>query len=298
MARAVLALLTAATLFCPTVRADEPKVAPKSDAFLEVEVRKDLAYREGKDADPIKHKLDLYLPKGVKNFPVMMYVHGGSWKSGRKELYGALGALFARNGIGTAVINYRLSTGEKPAKHPDHVTDVARAFAWLHQNIAKDGGRTDRMFVSGHSAGAHLVSLLATDERYLKSEKLTAGDIRGVLALSGVYSIAPIIPVFHLPFGKDEEVCKQASPLTHVKGKHPPFLICYADKDLPTIDKMSAEFCEKLKDCKCEAAAVKVRDRNHFTIIISLCTGESDPCTRSMFEFIGKHSEWKAPVKK
>jgi hypothetical protein len=296
MTRAVLALITTAIVLTPALRADEVRATPKSRHY-EVKVLKDQAYRSDKDADPIKHTLDLYLPKGVKDYPVMMYVHGGSWKSGRKELYGALGALFARNGIGTAVINYRLSSGEKPAKHPDHIQDVASAFAWLHANIGKQGGRVDRMFISGHSAGAHLVSLLATDESYLKAEKLAPENIRGVMALSGVYTILPIIPIFHGPFGKSEEICKQASPLTHVKGEHPPFLVCYADADLPTIDKMSEEFCARLKDCKSDATELKVPQRNHFTIIVSLCTGETDPCTKAMFDFIAKHSEWKAPPK-
>ena len=117
MMRAAVALLACAVLFPPTLCADEPKPAPKSEGFYEVEVLKDRAYRDDKEADPVKHKLDLYLPKGVKDYPVLMFVHGGSWRSGRKELYGAVGALFARNGIGTAVINYRLSSGEHPAKH-------------------------------------------------------------------------------------------------------------------------------------------------------------------------------------
>src|SRR5262245_46315612 len=129
MSRTALTLLVTAFLLGPA-SADEPQAppkatpkesppteaAPKSDGFYEVEVTKDQAYRDDKEAHPVKHKLDLYLPKGVKDYPVMMFVHGGAWASGRKELYGTLGALFARNGIGTAVINYRLSSGDKPAK--------------------------------------------------------------------------------------------------------------------------------------------------------------------------------------
>src|SRR5262245_58479296 len=127
MWRVLTLLFTPALLFPTYVLADEAKTS-ESRGHFEVEVIKDQAYCDGKEADPIKHKLDLYLPKDVKDYPVMMFVHGGSWKSGNKEMYGVLGALFARNGIGTAIINYRLSTGDKPAKHPDHITDVARAF--------------------------------------------------------------------------------------------------------------------------------------------------------------------------
>ena len=59
-----------------------------------------------------------------------------------------------------------------------------RAFAWTRRNIGRYGGRTDQVFACGHSAGGHLVSLLATDERYLKAEGLSDKDIRGVVSVS------------------------------------------------------------------------------------------------------------------
>jgi dipeptidyl aminopeptidase/acylaminoacyl peptidase len=105
------------------------------------------------------------------------------------------------------------------------------------------------------------------------------------------------VPIFHDAFGKDEEICKKASPINHVKGKHPPFLIAYADTDFPMCDKMSDQLCSKLKESKCEAVTVKVPDRNHFTIMLNLVKSEKDPCTQAMFEFIGKHSDW-TPIKK
>src|SRR5438270_10644137 len=144
---------------------------------FEVQSIKDIAYDDAKDADPVRHKLDLYLPKGHKDFPVLMFVHGGAWTSGNKNLYGPLGQRFAANGIGTAIINYRLSPA---VQHPAHAQDVAKAFAWTHKNIGKHGGRADQIFISGHSAGGHLVALLATDESYLKAHKLGISDIKGV----------------------------------------------------------------------------------------------------------------------
>jgi acetyl esterase/lipase len=277
---------------CTLLHADD---TPKKT--YDVEKHLNIAYRSDKDADPVKHKLDIFTPKGQKDFPVMMFVHGGSWKSGNKELYASLGETFAKQGIGTVVINYRLSDSNTKAKHPDHIRDVAAAFAWVHDNIAKYGGRVDRIFISGHSAGAHLVSLLATDEIYLKEHKLGLGSIRGVMALSGVYEITPGFFAFNGPFGKEADVCKAASPINHVKAKDPPFLICYADKDLPTIETMSERFCKKLTDEKCEATSVKIDGRNHISIIIQLAISGDDSCTKAMLDFIAKHSEWKRPGK-
>ena len=70
----------------------------------------------------------------------MMFVHGGAWKCGNKDLYAPLGETFAKQGIGTAVINYRLTDGKGTVKHPDHIQDVAKAFAWVKDNCGKYGG--------------------------------------------------------------------------------------------------------------------------------------------------------------
>ncbi|HKI31232.1 MAG TPA: alpha/beta hydrolase fold domain-containing protein, partial [Gemmataceae bacterium] len=155
---------------------------------FEVKEVKDIAYYEGDDADPKKHKLDLFLPKGQKDFPVLIFVHGGAWVFGDRKMYGSLGNTFAKNGIGTVVISYRLTP---QVQHPGHIEDVARAFAWTHENIGKYGGKADQIFVSGQSAGGHLTALLATNETYLKAHKLSLKDIKGAIPISGVYTIVP-----------------------------------------------------------------------------------------------------------
>jgi poly(3-hydroxybutyrate) depolymerase len=254
-------------------------------ARFEVEKHQDLAYYDGKGADKVRHKLDLYVPKGVKDFPVMMFVHGGKWTSGNKELYIPLGETFAKQGIGTAVINYRLTDPKGTVKHPDHIHDVARAFAWVKANCGKYGGSKDKLFVSGHSAGGHLVALLGTDESYLKDVGCTSRDICGVMAISGVYTVNSVL--LGNVFGQDEEVCKAASPMTHCKGSHPPFLIAYGNRDFPILDLLAEEFGKKLKAEKNDATVMKL-DRDHYSIIIQMGTKADDQLTRAMVEFMSK----------
>src|SRR5262245_12611998 len=131
-------------------------------------VREELgvAYRQGPDADPVRHRLDLYLPAGREGFPVVVLVHGGAWMVGDNRccgLYSSVGRYLASRGIGVAMPNYRLSPR---VRHPHHVRDVAEAVAWTRANIAQYGGDPSRLFLMGHSAGGHLVSLLATDRTY------------------------------------------------------------------------------------------------------------------------------------
>jgi acetyl esterase/lipase len=251
-----------------------------------VETVKDVAYRTDADADPVRHRLDLYLPKGAKDFPVLVFVHGGSWRHGSKNMYAKIGEVFAQNGVAAVVINYRLSPA---VKHPAHIEDVARAVAWTHANIANYGGRPDRIFLSGHSAGGHLVSLLATDDRYLKAENLPMTVVHGVMALSGVYSITPNVGIFQNAFGKDETVCKDASPLAHVHAECPPFLILYAENDFTMLDVMAEQMGKALKASHCEATVQKLIGRNHITII-ALAANQTDPATRAMLDFITQHA--------
>ncbi|MDY3561599.1 alpha/beta hydrolase [Gemmata sp. JC673] len=247
----------------------------------------DIAYRTDKDADKERHVLDVYTPKGKKDFPTVLFVHGGSWKSGNKNLYEVLGKSLAADGIGCVICNYRLSP---KVQHPAHIEDVAKAFAWTRDNIGKYGGKKDQLFLCGHSAGGHLVSLLATDPQYLKAERCSAADIRGVASLSGVYKILHTERVFEVPFGKDEKVCTLASPLAHATGKCPPFFIAYADADFPLLDKMAEDMGAALKKAGSPFELMKCKDRDHYTIIVQFVSN-ADPLNKSFREFVQKNSK-------
>ncbi len=285
--RSFLPLASALILAVP-MRADSPKPSADTEKSFAVEVTKNIAYNDAKDADPDKHKLDLYLPKGKKDFPVLFFVHGGTWQSGDRSIYGKLGEGFASQGIGCVIISYRLSP---KVQHPAHIEDVAKAFAWTCDNIAKRGGCAEQIFVCGHSAGGHLVSLLATDESYLKAEKRSIKDIKGVISISGVYTIPPI--GLAKVFGTDNDVLKKASPLYQVTAKRPPFCVIYADKDLPLLDLNAEQMCKKLKECDCEVDSLKVEKRDHISIIVDLAMHTDDPAHKTILEFIKKQTEKK-----
>lgn len=254
--------------------------------LFDVEVVRNVAYHDGKDADKIRHRLDMYLPKGHKDYPVLFNVHGGAWikgdKSGVFGVYNLLGRAFARHGIGMVSINYRLSPG---VKHPEHLKDVARAFAWVHKNIGKHGGKHGELFLTGHSAGGHLVALLASDESYLKAHGLTLRDLKGVIPVSGVYTI-PNDPFFDIAFGKDPAVRRQASPLHQARAGAPPFLILYADNELPGCEGAGAEaFCKALRTKQSSAETFEVKPRNHLSIILN-ASADTDPVFQAMLSFI------------
>jgi acetyl esterase/lipase len=283
-------------------------------AAEQVRIVRNVTYRDllvGEDAGGDRNKLDLYLPRDQKDFPVIFFVHGGAWRQGSKDfmgLYASYGLYWAHRGVGVVVPNYRLSPR---VQHPAHIHDVAKAFAWTHRNIAQYGGRTDAIFVSGHSAGGHLVALLASDEQYLKAEGLSLAAIRGVMPISGVYRIygqyldasvtadgtgrAPAR--FSSVFTNDPKVRKDASPLTHARPGLPPFLVIYADNDLPTLPEMAEEFGAALKKAKCDVEVLQVKRRNHMTVFLD-ASRDGDPAERAIKEFLAKHiAQRSAPAK-
>jgi acetyl esterase/lipase len=161
---------------------------PPPGTALPTEQVRGIVYHRGPDADD-RHQLDLWRPRGRTNCPVVLLIHGGVWMVGDNRccgLYASVGEFLARQGIVAVLPCYRLSPA---VKHPEHVRDVARAFAWVRQNVAQYGGRADQVFLLGHSAGGHLVSLLATDETYLKGVGLRTADVQGVVTVSGVYRV-------------------------------------------------------------------------------------------------------------
>ncbi len=247
-----------------------------------VKIVKNIPYYEDKDADSEKHKLDIYVPKGAKNFPVLFFIHGGGWQKGSRQKFAKLGKTFAaRGGVITVCPSYRLTP---KVKHPGHIEDVAKAFAWTHENIEKYGGSKENIFVSGHSAGGHLAGLLGTDASYLRKNKLDLNAIQGVIPVSGVFHISPgrMVSVFT----KDPEKCKQASPITHVNKNCPPFFIIYAEKD---INGSFIDFHNALKKAKVPSEYKEFEGRNHGSVIHNV-QKDGDVVFNAMMGFIRRHN--------
>ncbi|MGE3806039.1 MAG: alpha/beta hydrolase [Gemmataceae bacterium] len=287
MIRSMLLGLVVIGLVAP-VRGEEAKAAKVAAKTYEVEVSRDVDYYQGVDADEVRHKLDIYSPKGAKNCPVILFVHGGAWRHGAKQflgIYEALGKHWAKEGVVFVVPNYRLTP---KVQHPEHIRDVARAFAWTHKNIGKYGGSPEQLFVCGHSAGGHLCALLATNEKYLKAEGLGLDTIKGAMPLSGVYRIPDKSWLFDAAFGKDTDNRRDASPQANINGKTPPFLIICADQDFPYCGKDTSEpFCKALQGKKCDASFMEIADRNHMTLIV-YASRAGDPVADAMRQFIDR----------
>jgi len=258
-----------------------PCLLPALLQAAEVREFRDLPYVEGPGADPVKHRLDLYLPPADGSFPTVVWIHGGAWKMGDRKMYGGLGRRFAGEGIGLAAISYRLSPA---VRHPEHARDAARAFAWVRSRIAGYGGDPERLFLMGHSAGGHLAALLATDPRYLREAEVPPGALKGAIPMSGVYLI-PALPedtrgiLRFLPeaFGSDPDACRDASPVHHLGTLSCPMLVVTETKDTlrvrPSMETLRAAVRARgIPDVEFFDA----EDRDHLSIVVRLSAPGED----------------------
>src|SRR5215831_13497837 len=247
-----------------------------------VDVRTNLTYYSGEGADKYRHRLDLYLPKGKRDVPVMMFVHGGGFTVGIKDQYAFVGQVLAANGIATAVISYRLSP---KTSYPGHVQDVARAFAWLRAHAAEYGGKADRIFISGHSAGATLVAMAGSDPSYLHDVGESLDHVAGVIPISGSFTQMGRSAMFETFPPPDVDMLRNASAINHVAGPHPPFLILYGDMDMPRTGEDAQQMAAALKQAGNSAEVHEIAGHAHMDMITGVMN-PSDQALRFMLAFI------------
>ncbi|HET9831321.1 MAG TPA: alpha/beta hydrolase [Vicinamibacterales bacterium] len=266
MKTAIAATLAAAALVLP-VHAADTRAA--------VETHTNLTYFSGEGADKYRHRLDLYVPKGKRDVPVLMFVHGGGFTVGIKDQYAFVGQVFASYGFATAVINYRLSP---KATYPGHVQDVARAFAWLRAHASEYGGKTDKIFIAGHSAGATLIAMVGADPAYLHDVGESIEHVAGVIPISGSFTQNGRSAMFQGPTPVDREVVANASAINHVAGAHPPFLILYGDMDLPRTGEDAKQMAKALVNAGNSAEVHEIASHAHMDMI----TGVMNPADEAL----------------
>jgi acetyl esterase/lipase len=238
----------------------------------------DIAYGDGGD----QQKLDLYLP-AKKGFATVMFTYGGGWRSGGRKSVTDIGKKLQTLGFGCALISHRLAPTHK---FPAQIEDVAAAFAWLKKNIAAKGGDPGRMYVMGHSSGAHLTLLLAADPKYLMKHGLSPADIRAVIALSTPVDLEPRASGKGFGdalmagkgadvFSRDPAIMKDASPLQHVSGKLPRTLLIVGERDFPMLEGDAKAFSEKAKKSGVSVALFLAKDADHMDVVRQLVRDDS-----------------------
>ena len=241
--------------------------------------------------DDARQKLDIYLPKQNADggSTVLIFFHGGSWHDGKREGYGFLGRAFAARGFVTVIADYRKAPS---VRFPAFVQDTASAIAWVHANISKYDGDADRIFIMGHSAGAHIAMMTALDPQWLAANKLTPNVIKGVIGLAGPYDFLPLTSdSSKIALGQWPDLT-ETQPITYARGDAPPLLLLTGDKDTVVKPRNSKILSEKIQALGGQQQLRIYPDVDHADIIMAVARPfrQKAPIVTDVVNFIKSHN--------
>jgi acetyl esterase/lipase len=237
-----------------------------------------------------KHRLDVFAPSEGRHMPVFVYVHGGAWYHGNKEIYSQLGHNLAEMNVVTVITNYRLGPY---ANFMDMARDCSSAIKWTHENIENYGGDKNRIFISGHSAGGHLAALITVDPKYFEEVNL-ANPIKGcvlidafgmnmdyVLKVNSNFFVSDL----HSVFTNDPSKWREAAPVNFIKGCSTPFLIYVGLRTYPYIMMDNEVFVNHLNQNKVPHDYHIIPGKGHMEMISQL-NSKSNPIYNQILDFI------------
>ena len=268
----------------PSPRASLPAKTPAPVVI------KNVPYNDGGDA---RQSFDLYLPaKTNAKPPLLIFVHGGFWllPDDDYRIGPSLAEHLVNDGVAVALVRYRLA----PAyRHPAQAQDVATAVARLLRDADKYGFDAKRVYLSGHSAGGHLASLVALDKSYLAKQGVSADALAGVISFSGLYDLAPTWSVSNnqrlateKTFDNERTLLKRASPIHHARADAPRFLIMTAFADFPGFALDARRFADALRSAGAkEIHQHMFKGADHFSLV--KLDDENNAVRRTILGFMG-----------
>jgi acetyl esterase/lipase len=191
-----------------------------------------IQYREGDDLTEYQKercRLDVYYPAKQKKFATVVWFHGGGLKAGNRSVPKGL----KEQGIAVVAVNYRL---HPKVKAPVYIEDAAAAVAWTFRNIEQYGGARDRIFVSGHSAGGYLTSMVGLDKRWLAAHQIDANEIAGLIPYSG-HTITHFTVRAERGIDGKQPIIDEMAPLFHVRKDASPLLLISGDRELEMLGR-------------------------------------------------------------
>jgi len=191
-----------------------------------------VSYRTDGNLDEYQNercKLDIYYPENIDSFTTIIWFHGGGLSSGEKFIPDRL----KNQKLAIVAVNYRLYP---KVNSPVFIDDAAAAVAWVFKNIGKYGGNTQRIVVSGHSAGAYLACMIGLDKKYLEIYGIDANSIEKLIPFSG-QMITHFIIRKERGIRDTQPVVDEFAPLFHVRSDAPPIYLITGDRDLELLGR-------------------------------------------------------------
>jgi acetyl esterase/lipase len=252
----------------------------------------DLAYESGE-----RHSLDVYVPRAGTGSgsarPLVVFFYGGSWQSGDRNDYRFVGEALASRGYVTVIPDYRLYP---QTTFPGFMDDAAAAVAWARAHAVEFGADPDQLFLMGHSAGAHIAMLLATDGHYLKDHGVESHALAGAIGLAGPYDFLPLEDD-DLKAVFPAELRDDSQPINHVSRGEPPIFLGVGTAD-HTVDPGNTDrFAARLRAAHDRVVLKRYSNINHAMIVGSMAQPVRAlsaiitvaPVLNDVSEFIDRH---------
>lgn len=233
-------------------------------------------------------RLDIYTPKKIESSaPVLVFFYGGRWTFGNKEQYAFAALPFVEKGYIVAIPDY---SKYPDVKFPAFVEDAALATAWIYDHIEKYRGDKRRLYLSGHSSGAHIAALVAVDPRYLKKEGKDRAIVTAFSGLAGPYDFIPEDDDLKDIFGPPENYPQMQVP-TFIDGQQPPMQLLHGADDKDVIQRNLNRLRDKIEE-KGGIVETKIYpgiDHKEIVGALSWVWQNKAPVRDDMIEFFEKH---------
>lgn len=225
------------------------------------------------------NQLNIFVPRSIdttQKYPVMVFVYGGNWHSGSKGIYNSIGRNFAKKGIITFIPNY---TKSPKVSYDEMTQEIATSIRWVKKNIHQYHGDTNRLYLSGHSAGGHLSALSILSPKYGIDQEKIAGliliDAAGLDMYSYLKDNPPTKKNHYLTtWTNNADEWKKASPLYYVNKKLPPLMVYVGEKTYPSIKSSNRRFIKKVKEKDSKIEVIYLNKR-HMSMITQFMRGQN-----------------------
>lgn len=214
-------------------------------------------------------KLNVFVPRKLKaEAPILIFVHGGYWNSGRKGTYDLLGRNFAKKGVITIVPDYTLSPA---ASYDEMAKEIAAVIKWTQSNGKLYKGNSKQIFITGHSAGGHLAALAVMNPKYGIDAKAISGiilnDAAGLDMNDYLDKNPPTAEHDYLAtWTNNPENWKEASPIYFINKDTPPFLIYVGERTYGSIKTANKQFLKALHPFQPEVSPIYI-DKKHVPMV-------------------------------
>jgi arylformamidase len=211
-----------------------------------------------------RERLDVF-PAAAQRSPVVIYIHGGYWRSRDKSLYSFLAEPINALGATAVLTGYSLC----PHVTIDAIVRQTRAAcAWVWNNIDEYGGDHHRIHVVGNSAGGHLAAMLAATQWPEVDHARPADLLKGAMSLSGLFELSPLlVHSINETINLDQASVKRNSPILKKPTVAGPFISAVGGDESAEFIRQSRELAQTWKEHNNQVEFVEVAGRNHFSIV-------------------------------